>query len=68
MTTIIANIPDNLKAKVKKFIEELGGEIVSESKSAKKNAVLEELEAAFIEAKDIKDGKKQGLTLEEILG
>ena len=68
MTTIIANIPDNLKAKVKKFIEELGGEIVSESKSVKRNAVLEELEAAFIEAKDIKDGKKPGLTLEEIIG
>ncbi len=67
MTTITANIPDNLKAKVKKFIEELGGEILSESKSSKKKNVLKELEAAFTEAKEIKDGKKQGLKLEDIL-
>jgi len=68
MTTITAQIPDNLKDKLKKFIEELGGEIVSESKlSNKKKAVLKELEAAFLEAKDIKEGKKQGFTLEEII-
>lgn len=66
MTTITANIPDNLKAKVKKFIEGLGGEVISETKSSKKQAVLKELEAAFAEAKEIKDGKKQGLKLEEI--
>jgi len=40
MTTITANIPDNLKDKVKKFIEELGGEVISESKATRKNAVL----------------------------
>lgn len=68
MTTITATIPDNLKAKVKKFIEELGGEIVSESKSSKKQAVLKELEAAFTEAKEIKEGKRKGFTIEEILG
>lgn len=67
MTTITANIPDNLKAKVKKFIEGLGGEVISEIKSSKKQTVLKELEAAFAEAKEIKDGKKQGLKLEEIL-
>ena len=67
MTTITANIPDNLKNKVKKFIEELGGEVISESRSSKKKAVLKELEEAFAEAKEIKDGKKQGLTLEQIL-
>jgi len=68
MTTITASIPDNLKAKVKKFIEELGGEIISESKPSKKQAVLKELEDALFEAKDIRDGKKQGLTLDEFLG
>lgn len=68
MATITANIPDNLKAKVKKFIEELGGEIISESESSKKQVVLKELEDAFSEARDIRDGKKQGLTLEEFLG
>ena len=68
MTTITANITDNLKAKVKKFIEELGGEIISESKPSKKQAVLKELEDAFLEAKDIRDGKEQGLTLKEFLG
>ena len=67
MTTITANIPDNLKNKVKKFIEELGGEVISESKSSKKKAALKELEEAFAEAKEIKDGKKKGLTLEQIL-
>lgn len=68
MTTITANIPDNLKAKVMKFIEELGGEIISEAKPSKRQAVLKELEEAFSEAKDIRDGKKQGLTLDELLG
>ena len=67
MTTITANIPDNLKDKVKKFIEELGGEVITESKLSRKKAVLKELEEAFAEAKEIKDGKKQGLTLEQIL-
>jgi len=67
MTTITANIPDKLKDKVKKFIEDLGGEVISESKSSRKKAVLKELEEAFNEAKDIKDGKKQGFTLEQIL-
>ncbi len=67
MTTITASIPDNLKDKLKKFIEELGGEVISESKLSRKKAVLKELEDAFNEAKDIKDGKKQGLTLEQIL-
>ena len=67
MTTITANIPDNFKDKLKEFIEELGGEVVSVSKSSKKKAVLKELEAAFAEAKEIKDGKKQGLTLDQIL-
>jgi len=67
MTTITANIPDNLKNKVKKFIEELGGEVISESRSPTRKAVLKELEEAFAEAKEIKDGKKQGLTLEQIL-
>jgi len=67
MTTITANIPDNLKNKVKKFIEELGGEVISESRSPTRKAVLKELEEAFAGAKEIKDGKKQGLTLEQIL-
>ncbi len=67
MTTITANIPDNLKNKVKKFIEELGGEVISESRSPTRKAVLKELEEAFTGAKEIKDGKKQGLTLEQIL-
>jgi benzoyl-CoA reductase/2-hydroxyglutaryl-CoA dehydratase subunit BcrC/BadD/HgdB len=67
MTTITAKIPDNLKDKLKKFIEELGGEVVSESKLSKKKTVLKELEAAFSEAKEIKDGKKQGYSLEQIL-
>jgi benzoyl-CoA reductase/2-hydroxyglutaryl-CoA dehydratase subunit BcrC/BadD/HgdB len=67
MTTITAKIPDNLKDKLKKFIEELGGEVVSESKLSKKKTVLKELEAAFSEAKEIKDRKKQGYSLEQIL-
>ncbi len=67
MTTITANIPDKLKDKVKKFIEDLGGEVISESITSRKKAVLKELEEAFTEAKDIKDGKKQGFTLEQIL-
>ena len=67
MTTITAKIPDNLKDKLKKFIEELGGEVVSESKLSKKKTVLKELEAAFSEAKEIKEGKKQGYSLEHIL-
>jgi len=67
MTTITANIPDNLKGKVKKFIEELGGEVISESKASRKKAALKELEEAFMEAKEIKEGRKQGLTLEQIL-
>ena len=66
MTTITASVPDKLKDKVKKFIEELGGEIISESKSTRK-AVLKELEEFFINAKDISDGKKEGLTLVQIL-
>ena len=53
--------------KVKKFVEELGGGIISESKSSRKKAVLKELEEAFSEAKEIKDGKKTGLTLAQIL-
>jgi len=67
MTTITAKIPDNIKDKVKKFIEELGGEVISESKISKKKAILKELENAFTEAKEIKEGKKQGFTLEQIL-
>ncbi len=67
MTTITANIPDNLKDKVKQFIEDLGGEVISETKASKKKAVLKELEEAFAEAKEIKEGKKPGLTIEQIL-
>lgn len=67
MITIVANIPDHLKNKVKKLIEELGGEVISESRASRKKAVLNELEEAFIEAKDIKHGKKQGISLEQIL-
>ena len=67
MTTLTINIPDNLKEKAKKLIEELGGEVILVSKSSKKNAVLKELEAAFAEAKEIKTGKKEGVTIEEIL-
>lgn len=67
MATITAKVPDNLKEKAKQLIEELGGEIVSISKSSKKKAVLFELEQAFKEAKDIRDGKKDGITLEQIL-
>jgi hypothetical protein len=66
MTTITATIPDNLQDRVRQFIEDLGGKVTSESQS-KKKAVLKELEEAFAEAKDIKEGKKQGLTLEQIL-
>jgi hypothetical protein len=32
-----------------------------------KKVVLRELKDAFIEAKEIKDGKKEGLTLQQIL-
>lgn len=67
MTTITANIPDQLEAKVRKFIEELGGEIISESRPSKKEAVLMEMEQAFLEAKDIRDGIKQGCTLQDLL-
>lgn len=67
MKIINANIPENLKDEVKTFMEELEGEVISESKSSRKKAVLKELEEAFAEAKEIKDGKKQGLTLEQIL-
>ena len=35
-------------------------------KKNKKNAVLKSLEKAFNEAKEIRDGKKEGLTLEQI--
>ncbi|MBK0382758.1 hypothetical protein I5M32_07280 [Pedobacter sp. SD-b] len=66
MTTIIANIPNNLKSTVKKFIEEIGGEIISE-KEVNKLTVLKDLEEAFLEAKQIRDGKKEGYTLKEIL-
>ena len=68
MTTITANIPDNLEAEVKKFIEELGGEIISRSKPSKKQVLLKELKDGLEEAIDIRDGKKQGQTLEEFLG
>jgi hypothetical protein len=34
MVTITANIPDNLSDKLKQYIEELGGEVVSGSKPA----------------------------------
>ena len=37
------------------------------SKKALKKVVLNELKEAFREAKEIKDGKKQGLSLEQIL-
>jgi len=49
------------------FIEKLGGEIISKPNPSKKKAILKELEEAFCEAKEIKDGKKHGLTLEQIL-
>ncbi len=48
---------------MKKFIEEIGGEIIAESKPSKKQVILKELEDALLEAKDIRDGKKQGRTL-----
>jgi len=67
MTTITVKIPDNLKDKVKAFIEELGGEIISEPKLSRKKAVLNELEIAFTEAKAIKEGKQQGITLEQVI-
>lgn len=41
--------------------------ITQESKFSRKKEILKELEDAFSEAKEIKDGKKQGLTLEQIL-
>jgi uncharacterized protein (DUF1697 family) len=56
-------IPGNLKNKSKVT----SGEVIFESKSSQKNEVLKELENAFVEAKEIKDGKKSGLTLEQIL-
>lgn len=67
MTTITVNVPDDSRSEVKKFIEELGGEILSESRSSKTHAVLEELSESFLEAKAIKEGKKEGLTLEALL-
>jgi len=67
MKTITAKIRDNPQDKFKDFIEEIGGALFSESKSSKKYAVLKELEMAFTEAKDIQEGKKQGVTLEQVL-
>ena len=49
-----------------KTIRKLDVWVIFESKSSQKNEVLKELENALVEAKEIKDGKKQGLTLEQI--
>jgi hypothetical protein len=67
VTTVTASIPGNLKDKIKKLIEELRGVVIQESNSSRKKAVLKELEEAFSEAKEIKNGKKQGLTLHQVL-
>ncbi len=47
MTTIIAHLPESSELKLNKFIEELGGEIVSK-KDFMKLSVLNELEEAFL--------------------
>lgn len=67
MTTIIAQIPENSRLKLKKFIEELGGEIVTKKEFIKRS-VLTELEEAFLESKEIKEGRRTGLTLKEVIG
>lgn len=54
-------IPGNLKNKS----ERPNGEVIS--KLSRKKALLKELEDAFTESKQIKEGKKEGMTLEQIL-
>lgn len=66
MTTIIAHVPEGSKIKLKKFIEELGGEIVSK-KDFMKLSVLNELEDALLESKQIKEGKKTGFSLKDVI-
>lgn len=66
MTTIIAHIPESSKMKLKKFIEELGGEILSE-KEFTRRSVLKEMEAGLLEAKEIEKGKREGFSLEQII-
>nr|WP_294900509.1 hypothetical protein [uncultured Pedobacter sp.] len=66
MTTIIAHIPESSRMKVKKFIEELGGEILSK-KEFTKLSVLKEMEEGFMEAKEIEKGTREGFSLKEII-
>jgi hypothetical protein len=67
MTTITANVPDELSDKLKQFIEELGGEILVETTSSLKEVVLSELEEGLSEAKSIQEGKKAGMSLAAFL-
>mgnify|MGYP001552499162 CR=1 FL=1 len=56
-------IPNNLKQSNDRF----EGDYAFASKSSKKESTLKELEAALTEAREIRDGKKAGLTLDQIL-
>ena len=61
--TKASSILNNLKQSNDKF----EGDYPFASKSSKKESTLKELEAAFTEAKKIRDGKKHGVTLDQIL-
>ena len=67
MTTITANVPDELSDKLKQFIEELGGEILVETTSSLKEIVLAELDEGLSEARNIQEGKKARMSLAAFL-
>ena len=53
-----------MKNKIKKNIVV---DVLLKAQLSQREVVLKELEEAFPEAKEIKDGKKQGLTLDQII-
>jgi hypothetical protein len=57
MTTITANIPDNLKDKVRQFIEGLGGEVTSVFEPSAKNTSDSELDLLHRAEKDKENGR-----------
>jgi hypothetical protein len=62
MTTITANIPDNLTDKVRQFIEGLGGEVTSEFEPSAKEMSDTELDLLHRAEDDKQNGRVSSYT------
>ena len=64
MTTLTANIPESAAARIEKYIQRYGGQVVA-VKKARTKLPIKELEEALCEVKAIQEGRMPGRSLSE---